>query len=494
MELRNAFLTKSAIVHGEKYDYSHVSYVNNKTKVTIVCGVHGAFEQSPQQHTAQKQGCRECGMLTAAVKKSANYTRSDQAGVRYTKQDLLERANAVHGNRYDYTETEHSKMSSKVTIICACHGPFEQTMLAHIYKQRGCPLCGGTTKLTRDIFISKAHAKHDGKYDYTDTVYKTVESAVSIRCPIHGLFEQKASKHLLGRGCASCAKSLSSRKAEDWLAYMSFKTGHAVQRAWLGGERVLRFDDGKVAKLDGFDVIDNTAYEFHGRFHHGHPDFYPADKVHPLFKRTNKTYGDVYQSTVAREQKIVGAGVRLVVMWEHDWDRIVKAVILIQRAWRKMLVYSNSVAPRQPTQSTTSATSGVTIAQPFTSKWRDAWMARKEVARQACKERYLKNRDDIIQKARERWLADPEFRRKRIEQVRSRYNNNREEIKRVTAERRRQQLIADPRKREEINLKSAERRRQQLIADPEKRERLRQYQIAYKAKKKLLGVGAATQR
>ena len=470
-ELRDAFIAKAAIIHCGKYDYSSVSYVNSKTKVTIVCGVHGAFEQFPQQHTAQKQGCRECGKLEAAMKKSTNYTQTYQTGVRYSKQDLVEKANAIHGGLYDYTETEYLNMAGKVTITCARHGPFEQTMLAHIYKRRGCPFCGGTTKLTRELFISRAHAKHDGKYDYTDTLYNTVESMVSIRCPIHGVFEQKASKHLLGRGCFSCAKSLSSHKAEDWLAYMSFKTGNVIKRAWLGGEYVLRFDDGTTAKLDGFAADSNTAYEFHGTFYHGHPDFYPAEKAHPLYKRVNKTHGDVYNGTIAREKKIMHIGLHLVVMWEHDWDRIMRAIVLIQRTWKKVVTKRHDYRTQTPLAFVTPSPT----TNPATSgKWMGAWMARKEMVSQAAKERYLKTRDKIKEKRaspeareqrnklnRERYLADPEFRRKLNERDAARYQIN----------------------REEINRRAAERQRQQRIADPEKhRERRRRYHITYKEK------------
>lgn len=43
MELINKFIKKARDVHGDKYDYSKVEYVNNKTKVCIVCPEHGEF-------------------------------------------------------------------------------------------------------------------------------------------------------------------------------------------------------------------------------------------------------------------------------------------------------------------------------------------------------------------------------------------------------------------------------------------------------------------
>lgn len=36
-------------VHGDKYDYSKVVYVDMNSKVTIICPEHGEFEQNSRQ-------------------------------------------------------------------------------------------------------------------------------------------------------------------------------------------------------------------------------------------------------------------------------------------------------------------------------------------------------------------------------------------------------------------------------------------------------------
>lgn len=35
------FIERSREIHGDKYDYSKVEYVNSKSYVVIVCGIHG---------------------------------------------------------------------------------------------------------------------------------------------------------------------------------------------------------------------------------------------------------------------------------------------------------------------------------------------------------------------------------------------------------------------------------------------------------------------
>ena len=55
------FIAKAKKIHGDKYDYSKVEYVNNHTKVCIICPEHGEFWQIPSSHL-QGKGCPKCGI------------------------------------------------------------------------------------------------------------------------------------------------------------------------------------------------------------------------------------------------------------------------------------------------------------------------------------------------------------------------------------------------------------------------------------------------
>ena len=54
------FIIDGKNIHGDKYDYSLVEYVSNKTKVKIICKKHGIFEQIPTNHIYLKNGCPIC--------------------------------------------------------------------------------------------------------------------------------------------------------------------------------------------------------------------------------------------------------------------------------------------------------------------------------------------------------------------------------------------------------------------------------------------------
>lgn len=58
---RNEFITKAKKIHGEKYGYDDVVYVNKDTKVKILCKIHGIFYQSPHSHL-NGSGCPICGL------------------------------------------------------------------------------------------------------------------------------------------------------------------------------------------------------------------------------------------------------------------------------------------------------------------------------------------------------------------------------------------------------------------------------------------------
>ena len=54
------FIARAIRIHGKRYDYSKVYYENNKTKVVIICHAHGEFWQTPSHHINRKQGCQAC--------------------------------------------------------------------------------------------------------------------------------------------------------------------------------------------------------------------------------------------------------------------------------------------------------------------------------------------------------------------------------------------------------------------------------------------------
>lgn len=131
-----------------------------------------------------------------------------------TTEEFIERATIVHNNFYVYNNTIYKGDKIKVTITCPLHGDFNQNPYDHT-KGHGCSKCKSEkTKLrvkTSEQFVKEASSKHSGFYTYTNTVYKSSRTKVTITCPIHGNFEQNSTDHLAGRGCQKCGKEKSNK-------------------------------------------------------------------------------------------------------------------------------------------------------------------------------------------------------------------------------------------------------------------------------------------
>lgn len=55
------FIKKSKLIHGERYDYSKVEYINKDSKVIIICKEHGEFLQKPTIHL-KASNCKRCNV------------------------------------------------------------------------------------------------------------------------------------------------------------------------------------------------------------------------------------------------------------------------------------------------------------------------------------------------------------------------------------------------------------------------------------------------
>ena len=144
------FIEAAKKVHGDRYDYSKVNYVNAKTKVEIVCPVHGSFWQIPRFHI-QGNGCPRCN-----------------GGIKYITSDFINKAKSIHGDKYDYSKVDYVNTITPVKIICSKHGEFQQTPRDHI-AGCGCPMCKSSkgeilvSQILKDLniqYISQYTLKH----------------------------------------------------------------------------------------------------------------------------------------------------------------------------------------------------------------------------------------------------------------------------------------------------------------------------------------------
>ena len=211
-------------VHCSKYNYSKVDYVNNHTKICIICPEHGEFYQIPSAHLSG-QGCPKC----------ANFLQ--------TTEEVIKECKKLHGDKYDYSLFEYKGWNIPTKIICPEHGVFEQTPYKH-KTQNGCPKCGflkvcDSRKPTIEELISKFNEIHENKYDYSKiTNYVNEKTLVPIICSKHGEFLQTSIKHLQGQGCPRCNESKLERKITLLLEKENVEFEPQKKFEWLGRQRL----------------------------------------------------------------------------------------------------------------------------------------------------------------------------------------------------------------------------------------------------------------
>jgi hypothetical protein len=192
-------INKFKQIHGDKYDYSLVNFINTKTKVKIICPIHGIFEQNIYKHL-NGQNCGKC------------------KGKNLTNEDIIKKSKEIHGDKYDYSLVNYKTFHKNIKIICPIHGYFFQTPHNHIYYKNGCPKCSSTYRKTTENFIKESKKMHGNKYDYSLVNYINNETKVKIICPKHGVFQQKPNSHLRGSICKKCSNEIiseSKRKSTE---------------------------------------------------------------------------------------------------------------------------------------------------------------------------------------------------------------------------------------------------------------------------------------
>lgn len=263
-----SFIERARQVHGDKYDYSKVEYVDTKTKVCIVCPKHGEFWQSALSHISG-HGCNKCAAKLSSIKNRLwteekckiealqykdvktfreeskhaydaavrrkwlkNYTwlkhkitleKNKKARKKYTNDDIINQLKLKFGDTYGYEFVNYKAMKKPITLICHVigsngqeHGEFSMRPDNIFSGNQGCPKCwkerrSSSQMLSQEEFIKRSKSVHNNLYEYYKVIYKGSSTKVCIVCPIHGDFWQTPSGHMSGHGCPYC-----SGNAKKW--------------------------------------------------------------------------------------------------------------------------------------------------------------------------------------------------------------------------------------------------------------------------------------
>lgn len=295
LKTQHQFIDDARSVHGDRYNYSQVRYMQGRGHVTIVCSVHGPFQQAPMNHL-QGKGCRQCPYKNSIGQK-----------------EFLCRANETHGDKYAYNQTVYRGENKSITVMCKTHGLFTSTPKMHC-NGTGCRQCfySGRT-LTMGRWLQIARQRHGDRYNYDSVVYISSRTPVTIECKVHGTFQQVSNEHLQGGGCPRCVHKV-SKPSLEWLHVIARLDQTHIQHGGTGGEVRLA---GTRWHADGFSADLNKVYEFLGDYYHGNPRRYDADVAN---KKCKRTMGELYENTCKRRKVIEDLGYAYEEIWEDEFD------------------------------------------------------------------------------------------------------------------------------------------------------------------------------
>lgn len=192
------FIKDAIKVHGDKYDYSKVEYKGNKIKVTIICPIHGEFDQTPNKHLGG-QGCDKCADARNGFNK------------RLSQDEFIKRCKKIHFNKYDYSKVEYTGYDNNITIICPYHGEYTQSAYVHLVGC-GCSKCNSShlEKTVKDLLKGETIVEY---YKFP----KLGKQNLDIYLPEHNIaIECQGGQHIFPVGYFGGDKGFKKILERDW--------------------------------------------------------------------------------------------------------------------------------------------------------------------------------------------------------------------------------------------------------------------------------------
>lgn len=241
------FVKSSREIHGNRYIYPKSKYVNSKTKLNIICRINGEFQQTPDMHL-RGRNCPKC----SDVKRG----RVNSYKNKISLNEFIEKCSIAHLNIYDYSKTDISLSTNKITVTCRIHGDFRVTAREHLLYGRGCKHCSTIhSKYNRGAFIQncKKNADNLGTI-YLVRLFDEQESFYKI-----GITRYKNPKKRFTHGCVySCDvishKRMAAKEAWDFekkLLNLCFKDKYIPKREMNGKTECFSSISGHIAEFFG---------------------------------------------------------------------------------------------------------------------------------------------------------------------------------------------------------------------------------------------------
>ena len=203
---------------------------------------------------------------------------------------------------------------------CGCHS-WEAYIYNRTLNESGCPFCAHT-KLCPHNNLLFLYPKLCQEWNYAENSKPPSEYPSCSKEQVlwtcsnnHDWPARIQDRTAKSSDCPHCAKSRGYSKGQIyWLESIMKEENIKIQYALsLEGE----FKIPGIGHVDGYCAENNTVYEYHGDYWHGNPSIYHPDDINKVNK---KSFGELYQKTIERDEKIRQMGYNLIVKWESEFD------------------------------------------------------------------------------------------------------------------------------------------------------------------------------
>jgi len=123
------FIIESKKIHGSKFDYSLVNYINSKTKIKLKCNKCGHVFNVLRHNHLNGVGCKKC-----------QYKKLTQ-NQPMKNEDFIKRSKEIYSDDFKIL-TKYKNFHSKIKLKCnKCGHVFERRAGSHLEKYYGCKKC-----------------------------------------------------------------------------------------------------------------------------------------------------------------------------------------------------------------------------------------------------------------------------------------------------------------------------------------------------------------
>jgi hypothetical protein len=213
---------KNIIFHG----FVGGEYKSNRTKLILECQSGHIWKTTSYMNFFVQDGCPRCA----------------QRGFKMNREEAIlnciEACNKNGGEFLGFVDDKWLGTKNTRVILKCSHGHIWDTTIYYslVNANKWCPKCAKNYRYSDEELHEMAIEKHGDRFDYSNTIWKTLRDKILIHCNICGNdFEQYTCNHIRrGDGCPHCNKSRLEREVMVVLKKLNIKYYNGYRElSWL---------------------------------------------------------------------------------------------------------------------------------------------------------------------------------------------------------------------------------------------------------------------